>query len=287
MFRSEDDLDIVQMVGTILGLIITNTATLSEQKQLLDKQQHELTRIRSLFSSMVAPEVIEFIERNPGGIVLGGKRQPVAVMFADIRDFTRLSEKYSPEKIIELLNKFFSLVTDMVIKTRGTLDKFMGDAAMVLYGTPVALENPALTAVRAAIQIQKLLATSMKLWQEEGFLSFGAGIGINFQNVVVGNVGSNRLSNFTAIGDGVNLAHRLCSIAKPGEILISTPCYEALGSWSVPVEMRHGIKVKGKPDPITIYAIMEAGEESVTCPKCSSDVVAQKRFCGKCGHKMF
>lgn len=286
VFDSESDLDLIQMVGTLLGLVMTNALILAEQKNILNKQKKELARVRELFSSMVAPEVIEFIEKNPEGIVLGGKRQPVAIMFADIRNFTTLSEEHTPEKIIELLNNFFSLITDIVIQTKGTLDKFMGDCAMALFGTPAGLKNPSLTAVKAAIQIQRQLAINMKIWQQDGFPKFGVGIGINFQNVVVGNVGSTRLSNFTAIGDGVNLAQRLCGIAEAGEILITTSCYKALGSSTLPVNMKQGIKVKGKSEPITVFSIMDVQPRIIKCPVCQASIGNQKRFCGKCGHQL-
>lgn len=284
VFSGEDDLDTVQMVATILGLVLHNTRAMATQKQELDQKKHELSRLRNMFTSMVAPEVIDFIEKNPGGIVLGGKMQKVAVLFADIRNFTELASDISPEKAIELLNQFFSIVTEIVIKSRGTLDKFMGDAAMALYGTPVPLENPVKSAVNAALQIQKIIGQKMPGWISAGLPSYGIGIGINFQDVVVGNVGSERLSNFTAIGDGVNVASRLCAIAQSGEILISESCFAAL-EWQGAAEKRIGLVIKGKAAPITVYAISEKSETEEVCPSCRNPLPAAARFCGSCGFR--
>ena len=285
VFAGEDDLDTVQMVATILGLVLQNTKIIADHKSAIFAQRREIDRLRNMFSSMVAPEVIEFIEKNPSGIVLGGLRQPVAILFADIRGFTTIASEITPEKTIELLNKFFTVVTDIVIKTQGTLDKFMGDAAMALYGTPVGLDNPIRAALQAAIRIQKTLDMRMSQWEAEGFPRYGVGIGINFQEVVVGNVGSRRLSNFTAIGDGVNVASRLCSIAKAGEILVSESCAEQLSQWQGKINKISDVSIKGKAEPINVYSITEVLPGLGVCPQCGKDLPVKARFCGSCGYR--
>ena len=269
VFQGEDDIEILEMITTILGLVLTNADILKKQKITIDKQTIDFNRLRQLFSSMVAPEVIQYIEQNPGGIVLGGKRQIVAVMFADIRGFTRMSENRDPEVVIELLNKFFTRLTDIVIKEKGTLDKFMGDAAMALFGTPIPLENPCISAVTAAENIQAMIQGSMAEWVGDGFPAFSVGIGISYQEVVVGNVGSERLSNFTAIGDGVNVAFRLCSIAKGGEILVTAGVQDNIEAWVGRSEERSGIAIKGKKNSITVFALTQfESYEAGPCPKC-------------------
>ncbi len=285
VFSGEDDLDTVQMAGTLLGLVLNNARVVAEQKVEIDQQRRDFLRMKSLFSSMVAPEVIDLLEKNPGGIVLGGEVRRVAVLFADIRSFTELASDISPEKTIELLNQFFTLVTDIVISSQGTLDKFMGDAAMALYGTPICLLNPSLSAVNAAIEIQKQLSIHMPHWVKQGFPEFGVGIGVNYQDVIVGNVGSERLSNFTAIGDGVNVASRLCMAAGPGEILLSKTCFEELGEWTGKVEERPGVFIKGKAEAITVYSIAAPQSHKEVCPKCADPLPATARFCGNCGYR--
>jgi len=289
VFSGEDDCDLIQMAATLLGLVLTNTQIIAERKAALDKKTQELEKIRLIFSRMVAPEVIQYIEKNPQGIILGGTRQRVVIFFADIRGFTQMSEKLQPEKVIELLNKYFTKLTDIIIKYKGTLDKFMGDAAMVLFGTPIPLENPCLNAVMAGEEIQAFVQDNMPQWVAAGFPAFSVGIGINFQDVVVGNVGSQRLSNFTAIGDGVNVAFRLCAIAGGGEILVTKGVLEKLkGKWKGKVEERAGITVKGKSEVMTVYALSkEIHFEAGPCPKCGNYLQEGTKFCGKCGYRRY
>jgi adenylate cyclase len=156
-----------------------------------------------------------------------------------------------------------------------------------LYGTPVPLENPTFSAVQTAIQIQKQLEIKMPEWVASGFPEYQVGIGINFQEVVVGNVGSERLSNFTAIGDGVNIASRLCSVAGAGEILVSESCFEQLTDLREGMEKRTGIKIKGKEEPITVYALYDSLSRPALCPECSGALPPEMKFCGSCGYKQF
>ncbi|MBI3038717.1 hypothetical protein HYY75_06680 [bacterium] len=288
VFAGEDEIELLKMVASLMGLVMTNAEVIAEQKKTLNQRTQELAKLRGIFSHMVAPEVVEFIESNPEGIVLGGSRQKVAIFFADIRGFTPLSEKLPPERVIELLNRHFSLVTDTILKFRGTLDKFMGDAAMVLFGTPIPLENPCLSAVKAAIEMQRNVQKNMAAWVGEGFPAFSMGIGINYQEVIVGHVGSKRLSNFTVIGDGVNLASRLCGLAAGGEIIVSQFCIETLKDWVGKCEERPGVVVKGKSQPITVFAV-SAYEDFVTgpCRKCGTEQKEGVRFCGVCGYQRY
>jgi len=271
VFASEDDVEMIQMVASLMGMVTTNSLILAEQKNALDARTQELSKVRGIFTRMVSPEVIKFIEQNPGGIVLGGSKQRVAVFFADIRGFTSFSERFPPEIVVEMLNEYFTNLTRIVMTHRGTLDKFIGDAAMVLFGTPMAIDNPCLRAVEASFDIQRMVASSMPDWVSRGFPEFGIGIGINFQDVVVGNVGSETFSNFTAIGDGVNLASRLCSKAGKGEIIVSQPCFEQIRDvWKGRVEERQGVVVKGKSDALTVFALFppdETGAAGVAGPE--------------------
>lgn len=277
VFTGEDDLDTVVMVATLLGLVLSNTKALATQKS-------EFDRLRNLFSSMVAPEVIELLEKNPEGIVLGGDRKRIAILFIDIRDFTALAKTITPEQTIELLNRYFTLLTEIIIKNQGTLDKFMGDSAMALYGTPNAHLNPSLSAVQSAMQIQRAFEIKMPQWVAEGFPAYGIGIGINYDEVIVGNVGSTRLSNFTAVGDGVNIASRLCHIAKPGEVLITGSCYEQLHDWPGAVEERFGVNIKGS-EAVTVFSLEDAPGDKACCPQCGLPLPLEAKFCGECGFR--
>ncbi|OGK08213.1 MAG: hypothetical protein A2W80_14220 [Candidatus Riflebacteria bacterium GWC2_50_8] len=277
VFTGEDDLDTVAMVASLLGLVLNNTKAIAAQK-------NEFDRLRKMFSSMVAPEVIELLANNPDGITLGGERKQIAILFVDIRDFTALAKTITPEQTVELLNHYFTLIAEIIIKNRGTLDKFMGDSAMALFGTPNIHVNPTLSAVQAAMQIQRAFEIKMPQWVAEGFPQYGIGIGINFQEVIVGNVGSPRLSNFTAVGDGVNIASRLCHIAKPGEVLITGACYEQIEDWPGAVEERFGVTVKGS-ESLTVFSLEDAPGDKACCPQCGLPLPLDAKFCGECGFR--
>lgn len=293
VFRSEDDLEVIQMVGTLLGLVMSNAkiiaeqrAMVNQQKAIVDEQKLELLKVRNLFSTMVAPEIIEHIEQNPNGIMLGGEKQKIAILFVDIRNFTSLSESHSPEIIIKLLNNFFSIITDVVIANQGTLDKFMGDAALALFGTPVKHSNPSLSAANTALQIQKQLEIKSGLWLSQGLPPFGAGIGVNFQEVIVGNVGSERLSNFTAIGDGVNLAFRLCGVAKAGQTLISDSCRAEIASFKrFRFAQQPEMSLKGKAKLIQPF-LLTVQANKIICESCNAEIEPLKKFCGQCGFRI-
>lgn len=290
IFESENEVSLLETVSKVIGLVLTNAEILEEQKKKLDKSSSELLKIRNIFSKMVAPEIIQHIENNPAGIILGGERKVIAIFFADIRGFTKLSEASEPELIIELLNNFFTMLTEIIIEEKGTLDKFMGDAAMVLFGAPIPLPNASLNALNAAIRIQKRLEDLRPEWKSKGIPNFEIGIGINLKEVIVGNVGSERLSNFTAIGDGVNVASRICSSAKGGEIVVSESVYNAVKeNYSSEFIKRSGVRFKGLEQDIITYEISYSKEdetpETIDCPKCKNILPLEAKFCGSCGFK--
>lgn len=300
VFSSDDDFEIVTMVGSLLGLVIQNTQIVFQQKAQLEQKKQELTqkdqellektkqldRVRNLFSRMVAPEVIQAIEKNPRGIVLGGSRQRVAIFFADVRGFTRLAERMPPERVVDLLNQYFSNLTDIVLKYRGTLDKFMGDGAMVLFGTPLPLASPCHAAIATAIEVQRMVIASVKKWVANGFPAFSLGIGLNYEDVVVGQLGSPRLSNFTAVGDGVNMASRLCGLALGGEVLVSESFFAELKGWKAGHEVRSGVAIKGRSEACTVHSLWvdeQAGFEP--CPGCDGVLDPSGSFCASCGYR--
>lgn len=288
VFDGENDLELIQMVATTLGLVATNTRILADQKAALEEKTGALIRLREIFSHMVDSEVIEYIEKNPAGIVLGGIRQEIVVMFVDIRGFTQMAEELPPERVIDILNLFFTNVTELVIKHKGTLDKFMGDSAMVLFGTPVPIDKPVFHAVCCAEEIQDMVQDNMGTWVNHGFPAFSVGVGINFQDVLVGNVGSKRLSSFTAIGDGVNTAFRLCSLAAGGEILVTESVFENIGEWEGKVEQRPRVSLKGKAEPVTVYALSKYQNYLAgACPKCGIHLQEGVKFCGGCGYRRY
>ena len=181
---------------------------------------------------------------------MGGKLIDVTVLFADIRGFTALSENIEPEAVVELLNKYFTEMIEIIFKYEGTLDKIVGDELMVVYGSPVEIVNAEDKAVNTAIEMQSKLAKMNKYLSHP----IDIGIGINSGKVICGNIGSEIRSDFTVIGDNVNLAARLCSFAKAKEIIISNNTFKNLDSQHK-LEEIPPFSVKGKRHKILAFKV--------------------------------
>lgn len=217
-------------------------------------------KIKESFGQYVTPEIVDLILENPDNQWMKGSKEEATVLFVDIRGFTRLAEEKEPETVVELLNDHFTRITDIVFKYGGHLNKFVGDAAMAVFGTPAPNPQHAEAAVRAALDIQKEMA---RLEREKGIgdVSFQVGVGVNSGEIVAGNLGSPKRMEYTVIGDNVNVASRLTSLAKEGEILISKQTYESIrDNYRLKVAERGTVTVKGKKVEITIYNVLSLDE---------------------------
>ena len=219
------------------------------------KEYKERKHITGVFGKYVAPQVVKkVIEEGEDALQLGGSRRFVTLLFVDIRGFTPMSEKATPEQVVEILNEYLTLCATSIVNNEGTLDKFIGDATMAIYNAPIQIENHALSAVKTALAMkQGSLALEKKLEERFG-RSVKFGIGINTGYAVIGNIGCQFRMDYTAIGDTVNTAARLESNAKPGQILISESTYELVKD-DVEVTPLGAIKVKGKETLINIYQV--------------------------------
>jgi adenylate cyclase len=215
-----DDLDLLNTVAVHTGIAI-NTVTNYER---LQKQ----AQARSSFERFLPRQVVDEILRSPEGIKLGGVRQKVTAMFADVRNFTALSETRTPELILNLLNRYFSLVSEIIFRHGGTLDKYIGDGLLALFGAPYAGELDAVQAVRAAVEMQRSMELFNKALQAENLPAVAIGVGINTGQAIVGYIGSETRLDYTAIGDTINTAARLEGLAQPGQIVISENTMQAL-----------------------------------------------------------
>ena len=213
-----------------------------------------INKVKSTFKKYVSENIVDELLKNENSLELGGKEEDVCVLFADIRGFTSLSEKMDPPKVVYVLNNYFQSMIDVIFKYSGTLDKIIGDELMVLYGVPIRAENDCQNAVDSAIAMLDSLGDFNKKMNNEGLPQLNIGIGINFGKVVSGNIGSRQQMNYTVIGDNVNLAARLCSSAKGGEISISKSVYEKLETKDA-FTKRAPIMVKGKEKPIDNWSI--------------------------------
>ncbi|MBW1786122.1 MAG: HAMP domain-containing protein [Deltaproteobacteria bacterium] len=211
-------------------------------------------KIRDSFGRYVTPEIVDLVLESPDNKWMKGYRVDVTVLFVDIRGFTTLSENKEPEEIVELLNDYFSDVTDVVIKYGGHLNKFVGDEAMAVFGAPVSDADHAESAVRAALDIQSAIAEGNL--KEERKSKISVGVGINSGETVAGNLGSDKRMEYTVIGDNVNVASRLTSLAKAGEILISERTYEHFSRKEIfIVEQRGKVSVKGRKEGLNILNV--------------------------------
>lgn len=222
---------------------------LTEQRKL--EVDREL--IRQTFGRVVAPRVRDRLLANPANLQLDGAQQLVTILFADLSGFTTFSEKHAPEQVFSILNRYLSLAAQAILEQEGTLDKFIGDAVMALWNSPDPQPDHALRAVRAAQKIiDRITAIHGDLDDPAHRLFFR--IGIATGSVMVGNVGTNELFNYTAIGDTVNLAFRLQSSARSGQILLEKSTYDIVAG-HVDATPLDPITVKGRLQPAEIYEL--------------------------------
>ncbi|MEK3884901.1 adenylate/guanylate cyclase domain-containing protein [Paenibacillus sp. PL2-23] len=215
----------------------------------------ERRRVTDVFGRYVAPQVVdEILKSGDEGLKLGGTRRELTVLFVDIRGFTPLSEKAQPEEVVDILNQYLDLAATCIFEYGGTLDKFIGDAAMAIYNAPLPLEDHAMKAVETAWAMKAASGELARKLTEKYGLSVAFGIGIHRGPAVFGNIGSKTRMDYTAIGDTVNTAARLESISKPGQIVISEAVYEAVKD-RVKATSLGEVKVKGKEQGIAIYEL--------------------------------
>jgi adenylate cyclase len=192
-------------------------------------------------------------------VTKGGELRETTVLFADIRGFTSMSESHEPRIVVDALNEYFERMVEIAFRYEGTLDKFIGDEMMVLFGSPVAHEDDPDRAVRAALEMQDALADINERHEAQGLPPFEIGIGINTGEVVAGYIGSSQALEYTVIGDPVNTGARLCSLAKPGQTLLSEGTVEKLTGGFAFEELPQE-KVKGKAQPIRVFELIDCAE---------------------------
>jgi adenylate cyclase len=243
---SDEDLDFLIAFSGIAAVAIENSS-------LTDRLRREAV-VLSNFQRYFAPNLIEQITSQEGEVQLGGAKRPVVIFFSDIRGFTPMSEQMLPDDIARLLTEYFTEMVEIVFKHGGTLDKFMGDAIMALWGAPIAHEDDPDRAMLAAIEMQQVLAELNAKWEQDGRQRVNIGIGINFGEVFAGNIGSQQRLEYTVIGDAVNVASRLCSKAAPGDILVSEPFMQALKN-PPRAEALEPLELKGKAKRVPVYRV--------------------------------
>ena len=208
------------------------------------------------FARYVAPNIVgEILKEGTENLSLGGKTCDIAVLFVDVRGFTSMSEKMEPEQVVEILNRYLTMTNACVVSNSGTLDKFIGDAAMAFWGAPLPDPDPVYHAAKTAMAIQKGAEKLSEQLEKEMGLEFHVGIGINYGPAVVGNMGSEHHMDYTAIGDTVNTASRLESNAPKGTIYVSKSVADALEGRATFTSLGDSIKLKGKSEGFEILTL--------------------------------
>ncbi len=217
----------------------------------------EKKRYRSTLLKYVAPQLVEAIMKDGRLAQLHNEKRELTVLFSDVRGFTSISEKIPVNELVATLNEFLNAMVEVIFRHGGTLDKFVGDCVMAFWGAPVAQENHAELAARAALEMQAALERLNERWQKENRPELKIGVGLNSGEMIFGNIGSERRMDFTVIGDNVNLASRLESSTKElkASIVISDATYQHISAMA---EVRDlgTIHVKGKDVPIKVYELL-------------------------------
>ncbi len=240
----------------LLTTICNQMAIVLEQANLMEKVRWE-ELMRSRLERFHSPEIVDLIisgESEDEGAMLSPKEKEVTILFVDIVNFTPLSERLSPKEVSQLLNEFFREMNDIIFAYRGTLDKYMGDSIMAIFGAPIEREDDADRAIYAALDMRKALFRMNKTMAPDRI--FDIRIGINSGRVVAGNLGSPKRMDYTVIGDVVNTASRLEKIAQPNQILIGESTYNAVKD---PFHIQKVGKktVKGKTRAVTVYEVLD------------------------------
>jgi len=241
--------DHLELISAVAAQTAVTVETIKAHRRLAREEV-----ARANYSRFMPEYVVKQLLDNPDSFRLGGVNQTITVLFADIRGFTALSEREKPEKVVGLLNRYFSVMTEIIFAYGGTLDKYIGDGLMAIFGAPTASPEDALNAVKAAVTMQKRLATLNNELRNEGYGQISVGIGLHTGEATIGYIGSDRRSEYTAIGDTVNLASRLESNAGGGQILMSEATAAASGNL-IPVNAREPLTVKNRVQPVNVFEV--------------------------------
>jgi adenylate cyclase len=244
---TEKDLQLFQNVA--------NQAAVSIQNSLFAAKLEQEAITRERFQRLLSPAIAQQVIEGKVEVKKGGEVRTTTVLFSDIRGFTAMSESHPASLVVDMLNEYFERMVEVIFKYEGTLDKFVGDEIMALFGAPVGHPDDALRAVRTALEMTEVLAQFNRERLAAGQQEIHIGIGINTGECVAGYLGSSKALEYTVIGDTVNTGARLCSIAKAGEIIISHNTYEAVRDWIDVVELP-ATQVKGKSQALKIYNVV-------------------------------
>jgi adenylate cyclase len=234
---------------------LANQAAVAIQNSLFARKIEKEALTRERFQRLLSPAIAELVVSGDLAVEKGGQARDTTIFFSDIRGFTAMSETRTAQEIVDMLNEYFEQMVEIVFKYEGTLDKFVGDEIMALFGSPVSHPDDAYRAVKVAVEQLEALEEWNRVRVADGEPAIHIGIGINSGSVVAGYLGSSKALEYTVIGDVVNTASRLCSVAQSGEILISRDTHEMVKEYFTTQELS-ATQVKGKAQALQVYKVL-------------------------------
>lgn len=256
----EDDITLLSAITSSAAIALKNAEVfniaykeLDRVKKLGLRERKKQQMIRAMFSKYVSPNVVDKILED--GVNLGGDYFNVAILLLDIRGFTSFSENTPPERVVDLLNTFFSMVTGIILDNDGTVDKYMGDAILSFFGAPIQIDKPYINAIKCALKIKDRIKDAQDVFMRNYNFKLSIGQTINYGKAVIGNIGSEKRMEYTAIGDVVNTAARLEDLAASDHILIPESLYNLVRD-KIEAEKIGRFELKGKQEKITVYNIL-------------------------------
>jgi class 3 adenylate cyclase len=239
---------------------------MTELNENLEKTvEDQLAQIRRAeqLRRYLAPQIADAVLSGGAPVSLHSTRRNLSILFANIRGFASMSERIEPEELIDALNQYFAVMTDVVFRHGGTLDKYVGDGILSFFGDPIPFEDHAERAVAAALEMRQRLRGLRAKWMEDLDEELNVGIGVSTGYVTVGNIGSDTRTEYTVIGNHVNLASRLANIAEPNQILVSERTFTAVAR-RVEATPLDEIALEGLQRPVRIFQITKAKSEAPT-----------------------
>jgi class 3 adenylate cyclase len=228
------------------------------QKGVIEKREAQVAELaeflKKMFGRYLSTEVMNSLIENPSALELGGERRQVTIMMTDLRGFTALSERLEPEKVVQMLNAYFEVMVEVVLKYNGTINEIIGDALLVIFGAPKEMPDRAQRAIACGIDMQNAMARINEKNCLQGLPELEMGIGINDTEVIVGNIGSSKRSKYAVVGSGVNITSRIESYAVGGQILISESVRQKAGGL-LRIDDQRDVHPKGAESPLRIYEV--------------------------------
>ena len=220
-----------------------------------EAQVNELSELmKKMFGRYLSTEVMSSLIKDPSLLELGGERKEVTIMMTDLRGFTALSERLKPEQVVQMLNSYFEVMVETVLKYKGTINEIIGDALLVIFGAPQEMKDQAERAIACSIEMQNAMTKVNKENRSQNLPDLEMGIGINKAEVIVGNIGSSKRSKYTVVGSGVNMASRIESYTVGGQILISDSVFKEAGT-KLRIDGEQEVYPKGSETPLKIYEV--------------------------------